>query len=172
MVKRNPLQRMSNRLLHLLARFGPGSTTFRPFLHRLRGVTIGRDVFIGDDVYLENEYPHCVEIQDGAQISVRATILAHTRGPGKIVLEKDVYIGPHVVVVTSGGKELRVGQGAVIGAGCVVTRDVPARAFISGEFGKIVAEANVPLPRADAMEDFVRGLMPVRSARKNSTDAA
>ena len=52
-----------NRLLHVAARQLPGSTSVRPFLHRLRGVKIGRRVFIADDVYLENEYPERVEIQ-------------------------------------------------------------------------------------------------------------
>src|SRR5580704_1064032 len=58
------LRRVSNRILQFAARVAPGSQSFRPLLHRLRGVSIGKNVFIGDDVYLENEYPECVEIQD------------------------------------------------------------------------------------------------------------
>jgi len=159
-------------MLHLLARFGPGSTSFRPFLHRLRGVEVGKNVFIGDDVYLDNEHPEGIEIQDGVQISIRATILAHTRGAGKIIFERDSYIGPHAVIVTSGGKMLRIGEGAVIGAGCVITRDVKPHTFISGEFGKPVAEARVPLTKAARMEDFIRGLAPLRqSGVKSQSDA-
>ena len=47
-----------------MARFLPGSTSLRPFLHKLRGVRIQGDVFIGDDVYIENEYPECIEIHN------------------------------------------------------------------------------------------------------------
>jgi len=155
----------SNRIFHLLARIGPGAISLRPFLHRLRGAQIGKNVFIGDDVYLENEYPECVEIQDGVQISIRATILAHTRGPGKIIVERDAYIGPHVLVIAAGGKVLRIGEGAVISAGCVIAKDVPPRAFVSGEFGRPVAEARVPLAKAEKMEDFIRGLRPIRPAK-------
>src|SRR5262245_46142038 len=75
------LRRVWNRLLHQLARLLPGATSFRPSLHRLRGVKIHGKVFIGDDVYLENEYPECVEIHDGVQIGLRTTIISHTRGP-------------------------------------------------------------------------------------------
>ncbi len=86
---RKPLVvRFVRRILHSLARILPGATSVRPFLHRLRGVRIGKNVFIGDEVYLENEYPERVEIQDGVRISVRATILAHTLGPGNVIIEK------------------------------------------------------------------------------------
>jgi acetyltransferase-like isoleucine patch superfamily enzyme len=128
----------------------------------LRGVQIGKGVFIGEEVYLENEYPERVEIHDGVQISIRATILAHTRGPGRIVLEKNAYVGPHVLLVTSEGKVLRIGEGAVIGAGCVVTKDVESHTFVTGEFGKAVAQVRLPLPKADRLEDFIKGLAPLK----------
>ena len=156
------LKRLSHRMLHLLARFAPGATGFRPFLHRLRGVQIGKDVFIGDEVYLDNEYPERIEIQDGVQISIRATILAHTRGPGRVILERDAYIGPHVLLVTSEGKVLRIGEGAVVGAGCVITKDVKSHTFVMGEFGKAIAEVRLPLSRADRLEDFIKGLAPLK----------
>ena len=156
------LRKLCGRALHLMARFAPGATTFRPFLHRLRGVQIGKDVFIGDEVYLENEYPERVEIHDGVQISIRATILAHTRGPGWIVLEKNAYIGPHVLLITSEGKVLRIGEGSVVGAGCVITKDVEPNTFVMGEFGKPIAEVRLPLSKADRLEDFIKGLAPLR----------
>ena len=155
------LRRISNRGLHLLARFLPGSTSIRPFLHRLRGVKVGKDVFIGDDVYLENEHPDAVEIQDGVQISVRAMILAHTRGSGKVIIEKDAFIGPNTVIVTSGDKTIRIGEGAVIGAGVVVTQDIPAHLFVACAPAVPVANARVPLTKAAKMDEFVRGLVPI-----------
>jgi acetyltransferase-like isoleucine patch superfamily enzyme len=149
-----------NRLLHLIARNAPGSG-FRRVLHRCRGMKVGSNVFIGDDVYLENEYPERIDIQDGAQISIRAIVLAHTRGPGWVVIEKDAYVGPNAVVVTSAGKTLRVGEGAVVGAGVVVTKDVPARTFIPPHPANPVATVRVPLAKADRVEDFIRGLGPL-----------
>jgi acetyltransferase-like isoleucine patch superfamily enzyme len=155
------LRRMSNRFFHLLARFLPGSTSVRPFLHRVRGAKIGKNVFIGDDVYLENEHPEAVEIQDGVQISVRSTILAHTRGAGRVIIEKDAFIGPNTVIVTSGDKILRIGEGAVIGAGVVVTQDIPAHLFVACAAAIPVANALVPLTKAEKMDEFVRGLVPI-----------
>jgi hypothetical protein len=87
-MKKNIFRRISNRILHLLARFSPGATTIRPFLHKLRGVKIRGKIFIGDDVYIENEYPECIEINDEAQIVLRTTIMAHFRGTGKVIIGK------------------------------------------------------------------------------------
>ena len=108
-----------------MARFLPGSTTLRPFLHRLRGAKIHGKVFIGDDVYLENEYPERVEIHDGAAILVRSTLIAHfdyrePGGQGKIIIEKNAVILANCTIVCSPGHSLTIGEGSVISAGSVV----------------------------------------------------
>src|SRR5207244_12759369 len=123
-MKKSFLRRAWNRLLHQLARLLPGATSLRPFLHRLRGVKIHGKVFIGDDVYLENEYPECVEIHDGVQIGLRTTIIAHTRGRSRIVIEKNVFIGANCVIAASSGKTLTIGEGSVLGVASVVTSDI------------------------------------------------
>ena len=154
-------RRIINRVLHSLARKLPGATGLRPLLHRLRGVKVGKNVFIGDEVYLENEYPEAVEIQSGVQISVRAIIIAHTLGAGRIVIEKDAYVGPNTVLATSEGRCLRIGEGAVIGAGVAVTADVPPHVFLAQEPAKPIAKALLPLSKAGRIEDFIRGLSPI-----------
>jgi acetyltransferase-like isoleucine patch superfamily enzyme len=161
-MNKNIFRRTFNRLLHTLARTLPGATTLRPALHRWRGVKIGKDVFIAEEVYLENEYPEVVEIQDGAQISLRAAIIAHTRGPGKIIIGKNAYLGPNTVLITTSGRTLKIGDGAVIGAGVVVGSDVAPQMFVPSQPAKAVAKATVPLATADKMEDFVRGLVPLK----------
>ena len=154
--------RFVNRVLHVLARSSPGATSIRPMLHRWRGVRIGKGVFIGDGVYLENEYPECVEIGDAVQISVRTIILAHTRGAGRIVIESGVYIGPNVVIACAGTRTLRIGAGAVIAAGCVITSDVPPSVLMSNEPPRPIAEVRTSLATSDSFDDFVRGLRPIR----------
>jgi len=155
-------RRMTNRLLHRLARSSPGAVTLRPLLHRARGVTIGRDVFIGEDVYIDNEYPEVVEIQDRAQISIRAIVVAHTRGPGRVIIEREAFVGPNCVLVCGGGRVLRIGAGAVIGAGCVITRSVPAGLYLAPPQPVVLGRVGVPLPVAPSMEAFWAGLTPVR----------
>jgi acetyltransferase-like isoleucine patch superfamily enzyme len=160
------LRRILNRVLNLMARASPGATTLRPMLHRARGVTIGRGVFIGDDAYLDGEYPEGIEIQDGAAVSIRAMIIAHNKGPGRVVIEKGAFVGPHAVVIANGGKTLRIGAGAVIGAGCVISRSVAPRLVVTPAGTQVVGMATVSLPTAETIEQFTFGLRPLRTARR------
>jgi acetyltransferase-like isoleucine patch superfamily enzyme len=170
-VNKGLLRRAFNRVLHLLARFGPGSTSSRPLLHRLRGVKIHRHVFIGEDVYIDNEYPEAVEIHDHVQISIRAIIIAHTRGPGKVIIEKAAFIGPNAVLVCGAGRTLRIGEGAVVGAGAVVTKNVPPRIYVAPPALERLARVTVPLTTAATMEAFWAGLQPlaIPGANKEKT---
>jgi UDP-3-O-[3-hydroxymyristoyl] glucosamine N-acyltransferase len=169
-VKKSFLRRVLNRVLHSLARTLPGAEGLRLRLHRLRGVKVGKGVFIADEVYLENEYPECVEIHDGAQISLRAVIFAHTRGPGRVIIGKNAYLGPNTVVLTSGGKTLTIGEGAVVGAGVVVTNDVAPQMFVPPASAQPIARALVPLATAETMEEFVRGLAPLKARKPNAAN--
>lgn len=133
----------------------------RPLLHKWRGVRLGRNVFIGDEVFLDNEYPECIELEDDVQISIRAIIVAHTRGPGRVVIERGAFVGPNCVLISSAGRTLRIGRGAVIGAGCVVTKSVAPYLYVAPTPPKPVAKVGVPLPLASTMEEFWAGLAPL-----------
>ena len=155
------LRRVFNRVFHAIARVVPGSTNVRPTLHRWRGVQIGNRVFIGDDVYIDNEYPECVEIQEGVQISLRTSIIAHTRGSGRLIIEKHAFVGPRCVLVCGPGKTLRIGAGAFVGVGCVIPRSIPPGLFVSLEAPKPIARARIPLPVATSMEESCAELTPL-----------
>ena len=59
------------------------------------------------------------------------TMLGHSR---PIILEDDVWLGARVIIL----KGVTIGQGAVIGAGSVVTRDIPARSVAVGQPARVV----------------------------------
>lgn len=160
-MEKSLIRRMSDRILHLAARFLPGSENLRPFLHRLRGVKIYGHIFIGDDVYLENEHPECVEIHDEAQIVLRTIIMAHFRGTGKIIIGKKVWIGANCTIAASAGQTLVIGEGSVVGAGSVVTKDVPPFTFVGGVPAKPIAKVTVPMTLTTSYEDFKKGLKPI-----------
>ena len=160
-MKKNLLRRVLNRILHLIARFSPGATTIRPFLHRLRGVDIHGDVFIGEEVYLESEYPECIEIHDEAQIALRTIIMAHFRGSGKVIIGKKVWIGPNCVIAASHGKTLTIGEGSALAASSVDTKDVPPYVLVGGVPAKPIARMTVPMTVGTSYEEFTKGLRPL-----------
>jgi len=161
-MEKSTLRRVSNRVLGMLARFAPGAESVRPFLHKLRGVRITGHVFIGDDVYLENEHPDCIEIQDGVQICLRCILIAHTRGPGRIVIEKDAFLGANSVVHASPGTTLTIGEGAVITASSTIASNVPPHTLVGNEKAKPIARATVPLTMETPYDRFLAGLRPLK----------
>lgn len=157
-------RRVSNRILHVLCRVLPGSTNLRPFLHRLRGVHIQGRVWIGDDVYIENEYPEAVEIHDGAMIGIRTTIVAHTRGAGKIIIGKQAFIGASSVLVTSSNRTLSIGEGAVLMASSVVSSDVEPYTLYGVERAKPLARLTKPFAAETGYDEFITSLRPLTRA--------
>ncbi len=154
-------RRAANRVLHIAAQFAPGCTALRPFLHRLRGVRIHGTVFIGDQVYLENEYPELIELHDGVQIVVRSILMCHLRGAGGIVVERNAWIGPNCVVTAPVGRTLRIGEGSVVAASSVVTQDVPPFTFVGGSPAKPILRVTVPMTLHGDYEEFKKGLQPL-----------
>jgi len=162
-MKKSVLRGIFNRFLGILARFLPGATTIRPALHRLRGVRITGKIFIGDDVYLENEYPENIEIQEGAQVALRSVLIAHTRGPGRIVIGKNAFIGANCVITASPGRTISIGEGAVVTTSSVVSSDVPSHTLFGIPKGQPLAIVTVPLTMETSYEQFLAGLRPLRS---------
>lgn len=69
----------------------------------------------------------------------------HTRGP--TIIGHDVWIGDGALILSG----IRVGNGAVIGARSVVTRDVPAYHVVAGNPARIV-RARFPVEQIAALE--------------------
>lgn len=160
-MKKSLVKRVSNRVLHLIARFGPGGATFRPFLHRLRGVRIEGTIFIGEEVYLENEYPEFIELHDGVQLALRSTVMCHFRDVEKVIIGKNVWIGPGAIIAASPGKPLTIGEGSLVAAGSIVIRDIPPFTFVGGAPAKPIAKITVPMTVTTPYHVFKKGLIPL-----------
>jgi acetyltransferase-like isoleucine patch superfamily enzyme len=163
------MRNLFQRLLHKLAYIAPGGYTIRPWLHRLRGVRIGQNVWISQFVYIDELHPEAVSIGDNCSIGIRCSIFAHFYwGPkcsaehaNAVIIEKDVFIGPHSLILPN----VHIGEGAVIKAGTTVTSNVPAKTFWGLPSAEALARVTIPLTPDYSFEEFRAGLRPIRKKR-------
>lgn len=146
------------RMLQFLARHSPGAMTLRVWLHRLRGVKIGKRVWIGYDAVIETSCPYLVEIHDDASVGIRAMIIAHFREHEGVVLGEGAVLGPGAIVLPN----VKIGKGAVVTAGSVVTRSVPPMTVVQGNPAQPVAKVGVTLGLDTPMQEFSTHLKPLR----------
>jgi acetyltransferase-like isoleucine patch superfamily enzyme len=118
-------------------------------------------VWIGDDVYLENDYPECVEIQDGAVLSVRSIVIAHTQGAGKVVIGKNAFIGAGSVIVTSGNRPLVIGEGAVIMASSLVNGSVAPYTLYGSDHSRPLARLSKAFTPDMSYEELISTIRPL-----------
>jgi len=161
------------RFLHKIAFVVPGGGTLRPWLHRICGATIGKHVWIAQFVYIDDLHPADLSIGDNCTIGLRTSIFTQfywgprrPKSNGKVVIERDVFIGPHCVILPN----VRIGEGAVIKAGTVVSRNVPPHVFWGAPPAEVLGMATVPLTAEHSYEEFTRG-MRLRVPRKPGVQA-
>src|SRR5271155_1723740 len=160
------LRGFKNRLLQHLARFGPGSK-LRVYLHRARGVRIGKGVWIGYDVILDTSRPDLITIEDDCAISMRAMVIAHFKESKGVKIERGAFIGPGAIVLPN----LVVGQGAVVKAGSVVSQSIPPGTIVQGNPAVPVARCEIPLWQDISLREFSKGVKPLvsRASSKNES---
>jgi len=139
----------------------------------MRGAVVGKNVWISQFVYLDEVHPADITIGDNCTIGLRTSIISHFySGPrrlvsnGKVAIEKDVFIGPHCVILPN----VKIGEGAVIRAGTVVSRNVPPRTFWGTPSAEALGVATVPLTPEHTYEEFLDGLkMRVKRQTQSAT---
>ncbi|HYW36072.1 MAG TPA: DapH/DapD/GlmU-related protein, partial [Balneolaceae bacterium] len=90
----------------------------------LGGITIEDDVMIGPSVNITSEN-HPVEVAD------RKTLV-----PGAVIIKRNAWIGAAATIMP----DVTIGENAVVAAGAVVTKDVPANTVVAGVPAKVVKE--------------------------------
>jgi serine O-acetyltransferase len=80
-----------------------------------------------------------VTLFNGVVIGQKDTVTETGRRTRYPVIGNDVWIGPHAIVIG-----VSVGDGAIIGPGSVVTKDVPAGCVVAGNPASILRRDAVP----------------------------
>jgi acetyltransferase-like isoleucine patch superfamily enzyme len=130
------------------------------FTHVLPGATIGRDCNICDHVFIENDVVigdrvtiKCgVQIWDGLRIDDDVFIGPNATFTNDLFPRSKVYpeqfaqtfvargasVGANATILAG----IRIGEGAMVGAGAVVTREVPDFAIVVGNPARVIGFAD------------------------------
>jgi acetyltransferase-like isoleucine patch superfamily enzyme len=130
------------------------------FAHVLKGARIGEDCNICAHVFVENDVvmgdrvtvKSGVQLWDGVQleddvfVGPNATFSndnfprskIHQQEPSRTIVERGASIGANATILPG----CRIGQHAMVGAGAVVTRDVPPYAVVTGNPAQVMRYTN------------------------------
>lgn len=134
----------------LLEPFNPRK--YRARLLRKLGAKVGNGCFIGEYVRVDLNHADLITIEDGVHIAADVRLLCHKKDLsnyligdiygqqpykyGAIHLSKNCAIGTGTLIMPG----ITIGEGAVIGAGSLVTKDIPAWTIATGRPAKVVKE--------------------------------
>lgn len=143
----------------------------RKWLQRKRGVKIGKNVHWGTNVVVDYPYPNFVVVEDGASISGNDYLLAHCKPldyhlncsesyVAPVIVHKHAWVAVNVTILPG----VEIGEGSIVSAGSVVSKDVPPFTVVNGNPAKVVADIAELVKNNYPSEEFVR-LLQERKAK-------
>lgn len=122
------------------------------WVHKIRGVTIDnpKSVLIAPGVIIDLIYPEYIHIEEGVWLTQNCILLAHFRpttglaeriGGDRIEpvrIGKCSFIGTSSIILPG----VTVGEYAVVGAGSVVTKNVPAFTVVAGNPARVIKKVD------------------------------
>lgn len=124
----------------------------RPSLMRRMGCKVGKGCFIGDHVRIDQGHADMITLEDSVSVASGTRLLCHQRDfthyyvgsdymklgyiIKPIVLKKGCLVGMESFVMPG----VTIGEGAIVGAGSLVAKDIPAWTVAVGRPAKVVRE--------------------------------
>lgn len=110
------------------------------YLRKRYKMNIGKGVCISWKTHLDTTInPKGIYIGDNSMITAGVTILSHDHCRGikvDTIIGKDCFIGVRSLILPG----VHIGNGVIIGAGSVVTKDIPDNCIAAGNPAKVIKE--------------------------------
>lgn len=140
---------------------------------RRRGVQIGEGVHWGTNVFIDPPYPYFVVVEDGASLAGNNILLTHTKASkyhsrivesyvAPIVIRKNAWVAVGVTILPG----CEIGEGAIVSAGSVVSKDIPPLTMASGNPAVVVNDLARLLKNNYTKEEY-ESLMAERKRKYN-----
>ena len=120
---------------------------------RAAGYTVGDDVYVGPELHVADDlFTDICRLTIGNRVAIAPRVLvilfSHPNNPrlgrqlkpvhGAVTIEDDAWIGAGAVLLPN----VRIGEQAIVGAGAVVTKDVPPKTMVAGNPARILRMAD------------------------------
>ena len=140
------IRRVRNYVLFILAYTSP-SNIIRVKLNRWKGVNIGKNVYIGMFVFVDNAYPEYIFIEDQASVNAGCMLIAHINlkkhfepimlaRVSPIIIKEGAMVAIRSIILPG----VTVGKYAIVSAASVLSEDVEPYTMVRGNPAKKVAK--------------------------------
>lgn len=143
---------LPRKIIRWLAINHPDNRT-RKIFYRMTNITIGKGVMINNNFIVSDDYKGLLIIGDRVSIAPNVTVICSSAPnnsrlqlnsyvkekmikDSKVIIEQDVWIGTNVTILG----EVTIGEGSIIGAGTVVTKDIPPFSIVKGVPGEVFGQ--------------------------------
>ena len=126
------------------------NSDYYPTYLRKQGVSIGKDSVVLYPSYIDGRLPYLLEIGNNVVISLYVTILTHDATSayagdlikvGPVRIHDHTFIGANTTILCN----VSIGPNSIVGAGSVVSKDIPPDTVYAGNPARLVCN----------MEDFI-----------------
>ncbi len=128
---------------------------------KARGLNLGKDVQIIGTFFFDPSHCFLISIRDGCTICPNVRLIAHDASTkrhlgytkiGRIDIRENCFIGDSAIVLPN----VTIGPDAVIGAGSVVTRDIPPGSVAAGNPARVLG----------SLADYLKKIETIRKEKK------
>jgi maltose O-acetyltransferase len=138
-------------------------TKKRRYIEHLRkkGLKLGKNVDIVDQVFLDPSHCYLISIGDNCTICPNVRLIAHDASTkknlgytklGKVEIKENCFIGDSAIILPG----VRIGPNSIVGAGAVVTKDIPPNTVTAGNPAKVIS----------SIEEYIHKIRSISSSKK------
>ena len=123
-----------------------------------KGLKLGKNVEIIDTFFFDPSHCFLISIGDNCTICPNVRLIAHDASTKKILgftkigminIKENCFIGDSVIVLPN----VTIGPNSIIGAGSVVTKDVPPNMIATGNPAKVISSVSDYIKKIEAVSE-------------------